>query len=100
MGIIELLQRVGEDNVKAQLLSAAMTDISTNRKGTTRITFETEASSLTANEVGHNNARNVGIVLWIPADLAAKARREGEIDVQVDHVRVPAVDAGAGPKSE
>jgi len=78
MGIIELLQRVGERNVKAQLLSVAMTNISTNKRGVTRITFESEGEeTLTANEVGHGNARNVGVVLWIPAELAAKARREG-----------------------
>jgi hypothetical protein len=74
MGIIELIQRVGEDNVKLQNLVESADVISTNKKGETRVSFWTDG--ITATESATGQFANVGLVLWLPKELVDKAKAE------------------------
>lgn len=76
LGIIELLQRVGEDEVRVQFLHSDMTDVRTNSKHTeTHVTFATDPDIITATDVGRSEVRYVGMVVWMPAGLVEEARR-------------------------
>ena len=72
LGIIELLQRVGEENVSLQFLAQSMDGITMARNGDARVTFVTHA--INATEVAVGTPRNVGIILWLPAPLVEQAR--------------------------
>lgn len=74
MGIIELLERIGEANVQLQNLVGSMDGISANRKGDSRVSFWT--NGITPGEVAAGKARHVGLVLWLPTELVEKAERE------------------------
>lgn len=76
MGIIELLERVGENNVQLQNLVESMDGITVNKHGDSRVSFWTNGINPT--EIAVGKARNVGLVLWLPTDLVEKARAESE----------------------
>ena len=74
VGIIELLERVGEDNVQLQNLVESMDDISVNKRGDSRVSFWT--NGINATEIAVGKARNVGLVLWLPTELVEKAKAD------------------------
>ena len=74
LGIIELLTRIGEENVRLQNLLESATNFQARKQGTTAITFLTNQMHTT--EVVHGPPKMMGLVLWLPADLVEKARRE------------------------
>lgn len=74
MNLVELIQRVGVDNVKFQPLAQAITNITTNKRGESTVSFATKL--LTATEVATGTARHEAFVLWMPADVLAKVRKE------------------------
>jgi hypothetical protein len=77
VGIIELLERVGEGNARVQFLAEWITNISTNRQNTeTKITFVTDPDCITATDVGRNDVKHIGVVVWLPAAAARKAERD------------------------
>lgn len=70
-GIIRLLELAGEKNLKLQFLTQSMTNISTNKKNVSKITFETD--QLNATQVMNSNG-NFGIIVWIPPADYERAR--------------------------
>jgi hypothetical protein len=73
MGIIELLERVGEDNIQLQNLVESMDGISM-RGADSRVSFWTNGINPT--EIAVGKARNVGLVLWLPTELVEKAKAD------------------------
>lgn len=74
LGISELLQRVGEEKVTLQFLSASMDGITQAKNGDARVSFWT--NGINATEIAVGKARNVGLVLWLSTELVDKARAE------------------------
>lgn len=74
MTIIDLLQRAGVDNIKYQMLLSSLCNISTNKRGVSRITFETD--QINASDVLANDGDWVGIVVWVPGRTIEEARRK------------------------
>jgi len=87
MGIIELLTRIGEDNVRMQNLVESATNFQARKHGDTAVTFLT--SEITTSEVASGSARHVGLVLWLPTERVKQA--------QADHARAAAPEEGATP---
>lgn len=73
LGIIETLQRVGEDNVRLQFVANSMTNIQLKKSGDVLVTFATGKESITPNDVASGQLRNVGVILWLPKPLVDKA---------------------------
>ena len=70
MTYIDLIQRAG-DRIKTQGLARSVTNVSQNKKGVGKITFETEAqmaSGLMEQTVLGKTPEYVGVVIWIPSD--------------------------------
>ncbi len=78
LGIIELLTRIGEEQVRLQNLIDSATNFETSKRGQTAITFLTQ--ELTPSEVFSGQARSIGLVLWLPTDRvrAAEAAHAAE----------------------
>ena len=77
LGIIELLTRIGEDHVHLQNLFENATNFAVRGKRGrqhTEITFTTSLESVTPTEIFQGKQRNVGLVLWLPADRVQTAR--------------------------
>lgn len=74
LGIIELLTRIGEDNIRLQNLVESATNFQSRKRGATAITFLT--NQMNPDEVFRNTPRHVGLVLWLPAELVEKARKD------------------------
>jgi hypothetical protein len=74
LGIIELLTRIGEENVCLQNLVESATNFQARKRGHTAITFLT--NQMTPTEIVHGPPKMVGLVLWLPAALVEKGRRE------------------------
>lgn len=74
LGIIELLTRIGENNVRLQNLVESATNFEERKKGGTAVTFLTDGINTT--EVAIGKARNIGLVVWLPTELVAKACAE------------------------
>ncbi len=68
-GIIDLIKTVGEENVQVQPLEGSMTNIAVNRKGLSKVTFETRG--ITPDDVMRGGGQTVGLVLWLPRDKVA-----------------------------
>jgi hypothetical protein len=64
VNISELVQQVGLENIRVQYIDESMTDISTNKRSVSKVTFETNA--LSATEVAIGLPKMCGLVLWIP----------------------------------
>lgn len=73
MGIIELLQRIGEEKVLIQNLLNDMTNITAGKRET-KITFAT--NQLTPGEVAFGVPKMHALVIWMPTDEVDRARRE------------------------
>lgn len=72
MTISDVLKAVGDDRILVQSLAECLTNITTNKKGVSRITFETREA--TANDFMRGTNR-VGLVVWIErSDWEEKAR--------------------------
>lgn len=77
IGIIEMLKRVGEPNIKVQFLASDMAGIQLVRKGReSRITFHTDPNTMNPNDVCAEHPRNVGVVLWLPYEMVEKATED------------------------
>lgn len=61
MGIIELLQKIGEDNVRLQPLDQCVTDMKMSR-GINKYTFESEVS------FSLDGPQKMGLVVWLDRD--------------------------------
>jgi len=68
MTVKQVFERVanGKDDCAYQLLHEAMTNISTNKRGESTISFKSK--ELTATHVATDSDPVLGIVLWIPRD--------------------------------
>jgi hypothetical protein len=78
LGIIELLTRIGEDNVRVQNVMESLTRASLRRASkrvkVTEICFATDA--ITPTEMMRDDCPTVGLVLWLPRVLVDKARAD------------------------
>lgn len=68
MKLSELITKVGDENIKAQWIDESFTNIKTNKKGVTKVTFET--TEATANEYAFDlsKMKKRGLVIWLPVD--------------------------------
>lgn len=71
MGITELLQRIGDDNVRLQNLLEGDVDVTKTKHGT-KITFYTDPENLNPASAlnGHDK---VCLILWLPRKLVDAA---------------------------
>lgn len=77
MGIIELLTRVGEENVRVQNVEQATVGVRQRvRPRTTEITFQTD--EVTPADFIRRPPRMVGLVVWLPADLVKQAQEASQ----------------------
>lgn len=74
MTLIELIQFCGQESVEVQSISNALLNITTNKKGISKVSFETD--NLTATDVACPPSRYVGYVVWIPREKFDKAVEE------------------------
>lgn len=77
LGIIELLTRVGEDNVGIQNLVECSTRFRARGKRGERhcaVTFLTD--QITPTHVMAGKMPKVGLVVWLPTDLVEQARKD------------------------
>lgn len=72
-GIIHFLDLAGEENLKVQFLTKCMTNISTNKKNVSKITFETE--QMNASQALQDDAP-VAVIVWIPRQNYQQAAKE------------------------
>ncbi len=85
LGIIELLTRIGEENIKLQNLVESATNFALRGKRghqETAITFLTD--QMTPDEIFRKQPRHVALVLWLPTDLVEAARKahDAELDAE------------------
>jgi hypothetical protein len=64
MTLTELLLQVGDENLQFQNLLNSLVDIKTNRKGISKVTFETNAIS--CSDVVAGCPEKTALVVWIP----------------------------------
>jgi len=66
--LIDLINKVGQENITCQWVQDSLLESKTNKKGVTKITFETDA--ITTNELmfGGEKAKKRGLVIWLPVD--------------------------------
>lgn len=77
MGIVELLTRIGDENIKFQNLVNDMTDIALPN-GASEVTFATDPRFISPNHVATGSVAHVALVLWLPKDLVQKAKAAGK----------------------
>lgn len=77
LGIIDLLTRCGEEKLRVQFVGPSMTNITTNKRGESRITFATD--QLTANDVMGGTGM-MGIIVWVPAEDVQRAKDEHDAE--------------------
>lgn len=70
MNIIELLQKIGVDNIRLQMLDTSLTNMQALRRAN-KYTFESEVP------FDLNGPEKKGIVLWLDRNEVAKAMAEG-----------------------
>lgn len=75
MTIIELIERVGLENVKVQFLDESITG-ATATKRYTRVTFMT--NEMSPGDLMQEKPRMLGIVLWLPRDKACQSPNAGD----------------------
>ena len=76
LGIVELLTRIGDDQISFQELIGSATNFQARKKPSphTAVTFLTD--QITPSEVMAGKPRRVCLVVWLPAELVEKARKE------------------------
>lgn len=62
IGLVELLTRIGDDQIKFQNLDTCWIDAKWDRKKGTKITFGTDEP------LGPNGTEPLGLVVWLPRD--------------------------------
>lgn len=70
-----MINHVGEDNIKVDILRHNLKKIS-SKQNMTSITFTTHESNLSADDVAKNKGK-VGLVLWLDADAVEDWRQNG-----------------------
>lgn len=60
-GVTKLIKKIGDENISVQALKTCMTNISQNRNGVSKITFETDA--ITPQHVVMNTGK-IGLIIW------------------------------------
>lgn len=75
LGIIELLQRVGEDHIRLQNMVHSLTNIRMLRGGDVKVEFVTGSQFISAGEVAAGKFRNVALLLWLDSDRVSEAQR-------------------------
>lgn len=74
---VELLTRIGDDNIKLQNVLSNMTNIVEKKNGDVQITFVTGKMFVTPNEVARGEFRHVGLLLWLPKKMVDEIFAEG-----------------------
>ena len=77
MTTMELLERIGVDNIRTQWMLTHITNCSVGKAGT-KITFRTDADVMTPDDLMAEHPRYVPLLLWVPYDLAKKAQAEAQ----------------------
>ena len=73
MKLSELITRIGDENVIFQLLADSTTNVNTNKKGVSLITFATDQTNATA--VLHDDGK-IGFVVWFPRPAFEAATKD------------------------
>ncbi len=75
MELSKYITQIGEEKLKCQWIDQSFTDIKTNKKGLTKVTFETNV--ITANEYAFDLSKMKmrGMVIWIPVDEMKKIEK-------------------------
>ena len=73
MKLSELIAKIGDENVKFQILQNALSGISLGKEGDSKVTFFTDA--ITPSDVMQNKGK-VGIVIWIPREHWEKVAKD------------------------
>jgi hypothetical protein len=73
LGIIELMTKVGEDNVRFQPLPTCLVKI-VQKRHDVEVTFATDA--ITPDEVAEGSSKNTCLIVWMPSDLVNAAVAE------------------------
>lgn len=68
IGTVQMLTRLGDDEIKFQNIAGSLTNISTNKKKEVKVTFVTGEEFITPGEVMSGNFRNIGFLLWLPRE--------------------------------
>lgn len=76
LSLFALIEAVGVDNIRVQNLLQSMTDIRTDKRGDSKVTFGTD--QINATQVATNTTRMMGIILWLPKDLIPRPRAPEE----------------------
>lgn len=74
MTLIELINFCGEDSVEIQSLTNSLLNVTTNKKGISKVSFETD--NLTITDVACPPSRYVGYVVWVPREKFDQACQE------------------------
>lgn len=78
LGIIELLQRVGENNIRLQFLGSSLANVQAKKNGDVLVTFATGLDLFAPIDAIADKPRNVGVVLWLPQADVERATAEHE----------------------
>ena len=73
MKLSELIAKIGDENVKFQILQNALSGISLGKDGDSKVTFFTNA--ITPSDVMQSKGK-VGLVVWIPREEWEKVAKE------------------------
>ena len=74
MNLLELIQKIGVENISFQKLNDCIAgNVTTNQKGVTKITIATDAINCSNVVLGTGP---VGIILWLPRDRFNEAFKE------------------------
>ena len=73
MKLSQLIAKIGDENVKFQILQNALAGISLGKEGDSKVTFFTDA--ITPSDVMQNKGK-VGLVVWIPREEWEKVAKQ------------------------
>jgi hypothetical protein len=73
MKLSQLIAKIGDENVKFQILQNALSGISLGKEGDSKVTFFTDA--ITPSDVMQNKGK-VGLVVWIPREHWEKVAKD------------------------
>jgi hypothetical protein len=73
MKLSELILKIGDENVKFQILQNALSGISLGKDGDSKVTFFTNA--ITPSDVMQSKGK-VGLVVWIPREEWEKVSKD------------------------
>ncbi len=70
MKLSELISKIGDANIQVQFLDNCLSNIQTNKRGVSRVTFDTKA--INATQIA-TDTDMVGIILWMDRTAFKKA---------------------------